>query len=120
VNQLRLIRPNHAPRALCIPRRGEARKFALRFKSAARADLATIRLEKDAFRDEPRVRMQRDLVFMASCQLMQAAFVRLPYIGIHNLFFPALAVLIVAGILCDVVVEGRVNLIGGRRRPRRS
>jgi hypothetical protein len=61
------------------------------------------------FRKRPQY--HRRLVFMASCQLMQAAFVRLPYIGIHNLFFPALDVLIVAGILCDVVVEGRVNKV---------
>jgi len=48
---------------------------------------------------------------MASCQLMQAAFVRLPYLGVHDLFYPALDVLIVAGILCDLVVDGRVNKV---------
>ena len=53
----------------------------------------------------------RRLVFMASCQLMQAAFVRLGYIGPHNLFYPALDLLVVAGMVRDVVVDGRVNRI---------
>jgi FtsH-binding integral membrane protein len=61
------------------------------------------------FRKRPHY--HRRLVFMASCQLMQAAFVRLPYIGIHDLFYPALDLLIVAGMLCDVVVDGRVNKV---------
>ena len=61
------------------------------------------------FRKRPQY--HRRLVFMASCQLMQAAFVRLPYIGIHDLFYPALDVLIVAGMLRDVVVDGRVNRV---------
>ena len=53
----------------------------------------------------------RRLVFMASCQLMQAAFVRFDYIGHHDLFYPALDVLIVAGMLRDFVVDGRVNKV---------
>lgn len=53
----------------------------------------------------------RRLVFMASCQLMQAAFVRFHYIGYHDLFFPALDVLILAGLLRDIIVDGRVNRI---------
>ena len=53
----------------------------------------------------------RRLVFMASCQLMQAAFVRFDYIGYHNFFYPALDVLIVAGLLRDFVVDGRVNRV---------
>ena len=53
----------------------------------------------------------RRLVFMASCQLMQAAFVRFHYIGHHDLFYPALDVLIVAGMLRDRVVDGRVNRV---------
>ena len=56
-----------------------------------------------------RPQYHRRLVFMASCQLMQAAFVRLPYLGIHDLYFPALDVLIAAGILRDLFVDGRVN-----------
>ncbi len=61
------------------------------------------------FRKKPEY--HRRLVFMASCQLMQAAFVRFHYIGFHDLFYPALDVLIVAGIVRDLVVDGRVNTI---------
>ena len=61
------------------------------------------------FRKRPEY--HRRLVFMASCQLMQAAFVRFHYIGSHNLFYPALDVLIVAGVLRDLVVDGRVNRV---------
>jgi hypothetical protein len=53
----------------------------------------------------------RRLIFMASCQLMQAAFVRFNYIGYHDLFYPALDVLIVAGNSRDIVVDGRVNRV---------
>ncbi|HLK21283.1 MAG TPA: hypothetical protein VKT81_20170 [Bryobacteraceae bacterium] len=59
------------------------------------------------FRKRPEY--HRRLVFMASCQLMQAAFVRFAYIGTHGLFFPALDLLIVSGIVRDLIVEGRVN-----------
>jgi hypothetical protein len=61
------------------------------------------------FRKRPEY--HRRLVFMASCQLMQAAFVRFDYIGNHDLYYPALDLLIVAGILRDIVVDGRVNRI---------
>jgi uncharacterized membrane protein len=61
------------------------------------------------FRKKPEY--HRRLVFMASCQLMQAAFVRFHYIGYHNLFYPALDLLIVAGMLRDLMVDGRVNKI---------
>jgi hypothetical protein len=37
------------------------------------------------FRKRPQY--HRRLVFMASCQLMQAAFVRLPFLGNHDLFY---------------------------------
>lgn len=53
----------------------------------------------------------RRLVFVASCQLMQAAFVRFQYIGHHNLFYPALDGLIVVGMLRDQVADGRINKI---------
>lgn len=53
----------------------------------------------------------RRLVFIASCQLMQATFVRFQYIGQHDLYYPALDLLIVAGILRDVIVDRRVNKI---------
>jgi len=61
------------------------------------------------FRKRPEY--HRRLVFVASCQLMQAAFVRFHYIGYHDLFYPALDVLIVAGVLRDLIVDGRVNKI---------
>lgn len=61
------------------------------------------------FRKRPEY--HRRLVFLASCQLMQAAFVRFHYIGHHGLFFPALDVLIVAGILRDLAVDRRVNKV---------
>lgn len=61
------------------------------------------------FRKRPEY--HRRLVFMASSQLMQAAFVRFHYLGYHNLFYPALDVLIVTGILRDLIVDGRVNKV---------
>jgi hypothetical protein len=61
------------------------------------------------FRKRPEY--HRRLVFMASCQLMQAVFVRFHSIGVHDLFYPALDLLIVAGMLRDVIVDGRVNRI---------
>jgi hypothetical protein len=61
------------------------------------------------FRKRPEY--HRRLVFLATCQLMQAAFVRFHYIGYHDLFYPALDLLILPGILRDVVVDGRVNTI---------
>jgi hypothetical protein len=61
------------------------------------------------FRKRPEY--HRRLIFMASCQLMQAAFARFHYIGYHDLFYPALDVLIVAGMSRDIVVDGRVNRV---------
>jgi hypothetical protein len=61
------------------------------------------------FRKRPEY--HRRLVFLASCQLMQATFVRFHYLGQFNLFFPALDLLIVAGMLRDVVVDSRVNRV---------
>ncbi|HEV2398669.1 MAG TPA: hypothetical protein VGS27_17125 [Candidatus Sulfotelmatobacter sp.] len=61
------------------------------------------------FRKRPEY--HRRLVFMASCQLMQAVFVRFHYIGYHDLFYPALDVLVVAGMLRDWVVDARVNKV---------
>lgn len=61
------------------------------------------------FRKRPEY--HRRLVFLASCQLTQAIFVRFHYLGYHDLFFPALDLLIVAGILRDRVVDGRINRV---------
>jgi hypothetical protein len=61
------------------------------------------------FRKRPEY--HRRLVFLASCQLMQAVFVRFHSIGFHDLFYPALDALIVVGILRDRIVDGRVHKI---------
>jgi len=61
------------------------------------------------FRKRPEY--HRRLVLMATCQLMQAVFVRFHSIGQHDLFYPALDVLIVAGMLRDLLVDGRVNRV---------
>jgi hypothetical protein len=53
----------------------------------------------------------RRLVFIASCQLMDAAIGRFDFIFNHNLFYLALDGLIVLGMLRDRVVEGRVHKV---------
>jgi len=53
----------------------------------------------------------RRLIFIASCQLMDAALGRFDYIFNHNLFYPGLDLLIVLGIARDLVVDGRVNKV---------
>ena len=61
------------------------------------------------FRKRPEY--HRRLVFLASCQLMQATFVRFHYLGYHGLYFPALDLLIVAGMVRDLIADGRVNRV---------
>jgi hypothetical protein len=61
------------------------------------------------FRKKPEY--HRRLVFLASCQLMQAIFVRFSYLAPHGLYFPAHDLLILAGIVRDLIVDGRVNRI---------
>jgi len=51
----------------------------------------------------------RRLVFLASCQLMDAAIGRFDFMFNHNLFFPALDALIALGMVRDWVVDGRVH-----------
>lgn len=53
----------------------------------------------------------RRLIFVASCQLMDAAIGRFDFMFDHNLFFPALDGLIVLGMARDWVVEGRVHKV---------
>ncbi len=53
----------------------------------------------------------RRLVFIASCQLMDAAVGRFDFIFNHNLFYPSLDLLIVLGMMRDWVVEGRVHKV---------
>jgi hypothetical protein len=53
----------------------------------------------------------RRLVFIASCQLMDAAIGRFDFMFDHNLFFPALDLLITLGMARDWVVDGRVHKV---------
>jgi hypothetical protein len=53
----------------------------------------------------------RRLVFVATCMLMDAGIGRFDFVFSHNLFYPGLDLLIVAGMLRDWYVEGRVNKV---------
>lgn len=53
----------------------------------------------------------RRLVFIATCQLMDAAIGRFDFIFNHNLFFPALDCLILFGMMRDWLVEGRAHKV---------
>lgn len=53
----------------------------------------------------------RRLVFIATCQLMDAAVGRFDFMFNHNLFFPALDCLIVLGMARDWVMDGRVHRV---------
>jgi hypothetical protein len=53
----------------------------------------------------------RRLVFIASCELMDAAVGRFDFIFDHNLFYLVLDFLIVLGIVRDRVVDGRVHKV---------
>jgi hypothetical protein len=53
----------------------------------------------------------RRLIFIGSCQLMDAAIGRFDFMYYHALFFPALDLLIVLGMARDWLVEGRVHKV---------
>lgn len=53
----------------------------------------------------------RRLLFIASCQLMDAAIGRFDFWFNHNLFYAALDFLIVLGMVRDRVVDGRVHKV---------
>jgi hypothetical protein len=53
----------------------------------------------------------RRLVFVASCQLMDAAIGRFDFMFNHNLFYPALDCIIVLGMVRDWVVDKRVHKV---------
>lgn len=53
----------------------------------------------------------RRLVFIASCQLMDAAIGRFDFMFNHNLFYPALDCLILFGMGRDWLVDGRVHKV---------
>lgn len=53
----------------------------------------------------------RRLIFIASCELMDAAIGRFDFMFNHNLFYLALDVLILLGVVRDWVVDGRVHKV---------
>lgn len=53
----------------------------------------------------------RRLIFIATCQLMDAAIGRFDFWFNHNLFYPGLDFLIVLGMVRDWVVDGRVHKV---------
>jgi hypothetical protein len=53
----------------------------------------------------------RRLIFIASCELMDAAVGRFDFIFNHNLFYPTLDLLILAGMARDLIVDGRINKV---------
>ena len=53
----------------------------------------------------------RRLVFIATCQLMDAAIGRFDFWFNHNLFYAGLDLLIVLGMARDWVVDGRVHKV---------
>jgi hypothetical protein len=53
----------------------------------------------------------RRLIFIASCELMDAAIGRFDFIFNHNLFYPGLDLLIALGMARDWIVEGRIHKI---------
>ncbi|MGH9495026.1 MAG: hypothetical protein ACRD3B_08525 [Candidatus Sulfotelmatobacter sp.] len=58
-----------------------------------------------------RPEFHRRLIFIASCELMDAAIGRFDFIFNHNLFYPGLDLLIALGMLRDWIVEGRVHKV---------
>jgi hypothetical protein len=53
----------------------------------------------------------RRLIFVATCELMDAAIGRFDFFFNHNLFYPALDLLIVLGMVRDWMVDGRVHKV---------
>ena len=53
----------------------------------------------------------RRLIFIATCQLMDAALGRFDFMFNHNLFFPALDCLIALGMMRDWIVDKRVHRV---------
>jgi hypothetical protein len=53
----------------------------------------------------------RRLVFIATCELVDAGIGRFDFIFNHNLFYPGLDLLIVAGMVRDLVVDGRIHKV---------
>ena len=53
----------------------------------------------------------RRLVFVATCELMDAAIGRFDFWFNHSIFYAGLDLLIVAGMMRDVVVDGRIHKV---------
>lgn len=53
----------------------------------------------------------RRLIFIATCELMDAAIGRFDFWFNHNIFYAGLDLLIVAGMLRDLVVDGKINKV---------
>ena len=53
----------------------------------------------------------RRVLFIGTCQLLDAGFGRFAFLFDHNLFYPLLDLLIVLGMVRDLVVEGRVHMV---------
>jgi hypothetical protein len=58
-----------------------------------------------------RTDLHRRLLFIASCELLDAGVGRFDYIFNHNLFYPVLDGIIVLGMVRDLVVEGRIHRV---------
>jgi FtsH-binding integral membrane protein len=55
--------------------------------------------------------LHRPLLFMATCGLLDAAFGRFDFIFDHYLFFPCLDFVILLGVIRDLMVNRRVNVV---------
>jgi len=55
--------------------------------------------------------LHRRLLFIATCELMDAPFGRVGYVFNNNLFFPLLDLLILLGVSRDLVVDRRVHRV---------
>ncbi len=53
----------------------------------------------------------RRLIFIATCELMDAAIGRFDFWFNHSIFYVAVDLLIVAGMMRDLVVDGRVHKV---------
>ncbi len=53
----------------------------------------------------------RRLIFIATCELMDAAIGRFDFWFNHNIFYAGLDLLIVAGMMRDLVVDGRIHKV---------